>query len=348
MVVSTEKNIGSDTTVLNPEDVKVIAIKLPFDLQERILAFPFLHALHDRYPDAEIHFITPKKEIEVLNLLPFKAYYHEFDEDEILTVFDVHRYCAYAKIFNVDLFVSLTNSFADACLGLGLRAKKRLGFSDNWKTLVLTQKINRPIGHHITEDFFALYKEHIGGEVDTKLKVMSRELSPIVPEWDSIPYIAINLAPLRNGLVETEWIELFSHFENQRIVLFASDEQIKFLSQADVFLAKLNKKNVYVVFKYPTWIELARMLAFARGVISFSGPVTSYSCYTGTKTLILYDREDPQRFGPFYFLADMMILSVTDSGSNSAQTTSGTVIQPKISFDMSQVYEKAVDFFRLK
>ena len=97
------ENLLDDNAPAEPL-VKVIAIKLPFDLQERFHTFPFLHAVHELYPLAEIHFITPKKQIEVLNLLPFKAYYHEFDEGEIASVFDVHRYCAFAKIFNVDLF----------------------------------------------------------------------------------------------------------------------------------------------------------------------------------------------------------------------------------------------------
>lgn len=347
MVTQTEENSGNDLAPAPPA-VKVIAIKLPFDLQERILAFPFLHALVAFYPESEIHFITPKKEIEVLNLLPFKAYYHEFDEDEIQNIFDVHRYCAHAKIYNVDLFISLTNSFADACLGLGLRAKYRLGFAGGWKTIVLNQKINRPIGHHITEDYFALLKEHMKGEIDGKLKVMSRDLNPVIEDWDSLPYIAINVAPLKNARISEDWIDLVSQFENQRIVFFSSEDQEIFRSQAEAFMSKLPKKNLYVMFKYPSWIDLAKMLAFAKGVISYSGPVTNYACYTGTKTLILYDREDPQRFGPFYFLSDVMILGAADPTLVHNQNNPSSVIQPKKTFDMAQVFEKAVEFFRLK
>lgn len=321
------------------EEVKVIAIKLPFDLQERILAFPFLHAIREKYPEAEIHFITPKKEIEVLNLLPFTAFYHEFDEDEIKSVFDVHRYTAHAKIYNVDLFISLTNSFADACLGIGLRAKQRLGFGDGWNSLVLTKKIPRPRGHHITEDYFALYKELVGANVDVKSKVMSRDLTPVIENWDSLPYIAINLSPLRNAGIEPEWFDLLSFYENQRIVFFASEEQEKMQMLIQPFLAKLPKKNLYINFVYKNWIDLAKMLAFSKGVISYSGPAASMSAYTGSKTLILYDREDPQRFGPFYFLSDIMILGVTDPQA-------GGLVQRK-PFDMDQVFEKSVEFFKL-
>lgn len=317
---------------------KVIAIKLPFDLQERILSFPFLHAISDFYPKADIHFITPKKEVEVLNLLPFKAYYHFFDEDEIKTVLDVHPYTANANIYNVDLFISLTNSFPDACLGLGLRAKKRVGFSDNWKTMVLTHKTKRPIGHHVVEDFMTLFELATGTPVSQRLRITSRPLQKIL-EGDT-PYIAINLSPLRSGSIEDEWIELISKFEGQRIVLFSSDDQVQVQPLIDTFIKLLPKTNTYEVFFHKDWIELGRMLAFARGLITYSGACAALGAYVGTKVLILYENEDPQRTGPFYFLTDVVIMK-------SISPVQEKVLRDRNNFDMDEVFEKALEFFRL-
>lgn len=328
------------------EVVKVIAIKLPFDLEERILTFPFLHAIREHYPEADLHFITPKKEIEVLNLLPFTAYYHEFDEDEIENVFDVHRYCASAKIYNVDVFISLTNSFVDACLGLGLRAKKRVGFSDNWKTLVLTHKIPRPVGHHVVEDYYALYETLVDAKVNTRLKVMSRDLTAIVPDADEQPYIAVNLSPLRGPTIEDEWIELLSSFENQKILVFATDEVVKFQGLVEPFLAALPQKNLYINFSYKNWIELARMLAHARGLISYAGPAGGIAAYVGTKSVLLYESQDPQKTGPFYFLADVAVMGVNNPNVVNANNSSGS-IKNRTTFNMSEVFIKAMEFFRL-
>lgn len=346
MVTQAEEN-PSGLPSSSVEEVKVIAVKLPFDLQERLLSFPFLHSLREKYPEADIHFITPRKQIEVLNLLPFHAYYHEFDEDEIQTIFDVHRFTANAKIFNVDLFVSLTNSFVDACLGIGLRAKRRLGFSDGWKTLVLTDKTPRPVNHHLAEDYFALYRQLVGANVDMKLKVMSRELTAVISDWDAEPYIAINLSPLRGPTIEDEVFELISNFEGQKIILFASEDQEKIQLLIEPFMARLSKKNTYVNFVYTSWIDLAKMLAFARGVITFNGAVASVSAYVGAKTLILYDSEDPQRMGPFYFLSDIIVLGVNDPTLANSTTSRGP-IQERKRFNMNEVFEKAMEFFRLK
>lgn len=319
-----------------------IVIKLPFDLQERLLSFPFLHALSEHYPKAELHFITPRKDIEVLNLLPFKAYYHEYDEDDFKTVFDVHRYAVNAKIMGeVDIFFSLTNSFVDATLGLAFKAKERIGFADNWKTLVLNKKTLRPTGHHLCEDYFTLWKLHLGGEVDTKkIKVMSRDLPPVVADWDTLPYIAVNLAPTKGAWISNDWLEFVSQFENKRFVFFASEEQDKVQLLMDSFLASLPKNNFYEPFLLKNWIDIAKMMAFARGVVTYNGPAASVAAYTGSKTIILNDREDPQRFGPFYFLADIMLISP------EALKEEGT-LRPPQTFDMGHVVDRACDFFKL-
>lgn len=330
--------------VNTPESVKCIAIKLPFDLQDRILTFPFLHAISEYYPKAELHFITPKKEIEVLNLLPFKAYYHEFDEDEITNILEAHRYAANAKIYNVDLFVSLTNSFADAFLGIGLRAKKRVGFADNWKTLLFTHKIMRPVGHHVVEDYLALFEQVVGHAVSKRLKVISRDLTRM---WDEeTPYIAINIAPLRDATIEQEWIDLISLFEHQKIVLFSSEDQIKIQMVMEPFLELLPKNNTIINFTYHDYIELGRMLAFAKGTITYAGPAGALSAYVGTRTLALYENEDPQKTGPFYFLSDVAVMGVNNPTLVNS-TTDTKLLKDRKTFNMVEVFTKASEFFNL-
>lgn len=324
--------------------VKNIAIKLPFDLQERILSFPFLHLIRERYKEADLHFITPKKNIEVLNLLPFSAYYHEFDEDEIENIFDVHRFTATAKIYNVDIFISLTNSFVDACLGLGLKAKIRLGFSDGWKTMVLTHKTPRLMGHHVTEDYLTLYRTLVGENLDLKPRVISRDITAVIPDWDTQPYLAINLSPIRHAGIEDEIMELINYFENQRIVLFASEDQEKIDHLIGPFIDRLNKRNTYINFFHKNWIELAKMLAFSRGVLTFNGPVVSLSAYVGARTVVLYDSEDPQKLGPLHFLAETLILNVNDPTVSKTGLQTGS-IQERRRFNMNEVFGRAFEFF---
>lgn len=342
MAISSEQ----DSVVEVADEVKVIAIKLPFDLQERILTFPFLHLIRELYPKADIHFITPKKQIEVLNLLPFSAFYHEFDEDEIENIFDVHRYTATITLYNVDLFISLTNSFVDACLGIGLRAKKRLGFSDGWKTMLFTHKTPRPVGHHVTDDFLALYQVMDSGVISSRLKVLSREVTPIIPDWDTMPYLAINLSPIMHAGIEDDILELINFFEDQRIVIFASEDQEKIDHLIEGVINRLNKKNTYINFYHKNWIELAKMLAFSRGVITFNGPCASFSSYVGARSVVLFDTEDPQKHGPLYFLGENLMLNVNDPMYGAAATSKG-ILRDKRRFKMMEVFGASFEFFKM-
>lgn len=338
MAISTEKD--------SVEEVHVIAIKLPFDLQERLLSFPFLHLIRDKYPKAEVHFITPKKHIEVLNLLPFTAYYHEFDEDEIQNLLDVHRYCATAKIYKVDLYISLTNSFIDASIGLALNAKERLGFSDGWKTILLTKKTTRPQGHHLTEDFLTLYKTLFGENLNLRPKVISRDVTAVIKDWDTDPYIAINLSPIRHAGIEEEIKELINYFDNQKIILFASEDQEKIHHLIEPFMNSLNKRNNYVFYTHTSWIELAKMLAFSRGLITFNGPIASLAAYMGTRTVVLFDTENPQRSGPLYFLSETLLLNVNDPTVSKNPSHSGSIRNRRM-FNMNEVFGRAFEFFRM-
>jgi ADP-heptose:LPS heptosyltransferase len=337
MALSTKDDNGSEGFL--ESGLRHIVIKLPEGLQERLLCLPFLHALRDKYPESEFHLICPKNQIEVLNLLPFRAYYHEYSEEEIKTPFDAHRFAVQAKIHQVDLFVNLTNSFADACLGISLRAKLRLGFSDGWKSLLLNRKLKRPTNHHLCEDFLALYQELTGAPADLKLKVLSRELMPVLKDWDNPHYIAINLSPLRQAAIEEEWLRLISNFRNQRIVFFSSEDQDEVQFLIKPFLARLPAQNEYINYVYSSWIELAKLLAYARGTITYEGAAAGLSAYVGTKTLILYDREDPRRTGPFYFMTDVKILQASQKPQD--------ILTPRSQFDMQEVASMAFDFFRL-
>jgi len=325
--------------------IKSIAVKLPFDLQERFCTFPFLHAIRNLYPKADLHLITPKFQIEILNLLPFEAYYHEFDEDEIQTILDVHRFCVNSKIFKVDLFISLTDSFPDSCLGLGFRAKERLGFSDGMKSWVLNQKAPRPIGHHLAEDYLSLINVHLKSTEENKQKVSSRELPVVVENSVELPYIAVNLSPLRGAVIEEEWRELCDQFIGERIVFFASSDSEKIYLQVQEFMDNLQGSNSYEFFKHQSWIDLGKMLAHAKGVITYNGPAASLSAYVGSKTLILFDQENPQRTAPFLFGGDINILQNSDPAVNDAPDPKGESIKPRVKFSVDQIFQRVGSFF---
>jgi ADP-heptose:LPS heptosyltransferase len=174
---------------------------------------------------------------------------------------------------------------------------------------------------------------------------MSRELPAVIPEWDSMPYVAINLTPMRDAVIDEEWMKLVYEFENQRIIFFSSEDRERVAPLIEKFIARLPLKNTYSFYFQKDWIELAKMLAYARGVITYEGPLASIAAYVGAKTLILYDRRDPQREGPFYFLSDIALLTSKDSSVTLQQAPS--LLKGRTIFDMHAIQAKAFQFFKL-
>lgn len=112
------------------------------------------------------------------------------------------------------------------------------------------------------------------------------------------------------------------------------------------FLELLPKKNTYINFTYHDYIELARMLAYARGTITYAGPGGALSAYVGTRTLALYESEDPSKTGPFYFLSDVAVIGVNNP--TMINSTSDTkIMKDRKTFNMTEVFAKASEFFKL-
>ena len=315
--------------------VRTIAVKLPQEMQLRVLSFAFLHALRQVYPEAEVHLICSKQGIELLNLLPFKSFfYHEFDDQDCSSVFDVHRYCAAVKIYNVDLFISLSDSFLDSAIGVGLRARKRIGYKKGFNGLLLNEVHTWMKGQHVVDNYYQL----IGFDPQTSLRILSRQLTPILEK--DLKYIALNVGPLHNGQIDQVWEGICHHLQNQNIVLFTDLCEDKFILNQNEFISRLNPKNNYKFFLSENYIELSRMISFAQGVITRNGVVSCLSAYCGSPTLILNDREDPQIFGPFNFLAEikMMNIDFRPAGSDMSKPAE---------FSAESVALSAFDFFKL-
>jgi len=313
----------------NLEKKTVIVVKLPEDVTDRLFSFPFLHTLSDIYKIADFHLISNVSDIEILNLLPFKAFYHSYEAGELSSLMDAHRFAVNAKIFNVDIFINLTDSFIDSSLGYSLRAKTRLGFKGNFKKIFLNQSMERPTGLHRSEDYLSLLNLHLNRFLDSKIRIISRDLPPIIDSWEQEPYIAINLSNPDANFIQDKWVELINHFEEEKIIFFASNDQEKIQFMMEGFLPRLSKKNTYESFILKNWIDIAKMTSYAKGVITFEGSGSLLAAYSGTKTIALFQNENPQIYGPNHFLADVMTLDF------------------KGAVNMGLVADKAHSFFKL-
>ncbi len=322
---------------------QVLAIKLPSSLQERMMCLPVIHLLRDAYPEADIHFISPNHKIEMLFALPFEAYWHPWNDDEIKTVFDVHRFAATQHLPDVDIYFSLGDNFNDLILGKFLGAQKRVGFAEGWKSWFMTSFVKRPTGHHLSEDFFALFKHFTNRRIPEKMQVRGKELPPFYPEEEG-PYIAIDLWPFSPGKIDEFWTEYFALHDGKRFVLFFSGDEAMGAILADQWIQRLSPRNRYELFLNPNWIELGKMLAHAKGLVARAGASVSYATYLGTDALIIYETGEPRRDAPIPFYANWQILDLRDPTSSQKLPVPG-ILKPRPQVSPDVLFQKTSEMF---
>lgn len=323
-----------------------IAIKLPSLLQERLAAFPVIHLLRDAFPNADLHFISPDHRIEILYSLPFEGFWHSWNDEEIKTPLDTHRLATTLRIPPIDLYISLGTSLRELTLGTFLGAKRRVGFAEGWRTIFTTLPVKRPVGHHITEEYFALYQALTNNRVPPKLKVMGREMLPFFKGGEEEkPYLAVDLYPFAPGKLDDFWVDYFSMFEDKRFVLFFSDEEAKGGLLAEGLINRLPKQNKYDLFLNSNWLELGKMLAHARGLVARSGASVSYATYLGTQTLAIYETGDPRKDAPFYNFADWRLMDLRDPTLSAATTPTISALKAKATVDPVMLFQLTSETF---
>lgn len=329
-----------------PVERQTIVVKLPAPLQERLLAFPFLHLLREAFPEADLHFISPQHKIEMLYTLPFQGYWHPYDDDGVGNVFEAHRFATTLKISKVDIYISLGKSVPELALGTFLSAKKRVGFAEGWKAWFTTVPVKCPTGHHKSEEFFALFQTMSNIKIPDKLRVMGRELPKFFKDTEeSLPYLAVDLYPFAPGKLDQFWFEYFSLFEGKRFALFFSADEAKGGLLAESFVERLPKQNKYELFLNGNWIELGKMLANARGLVARSGASVSYATYLGTSALAIYESGDPRLDAPFYNFANWQLLDLRDPTNGSTVGGGGgvkgkPVVDPVVLFEQTNLMFK--------
>jgi len=300
-----------------------IAIKLPNDLREKVLTFPFLHTLHEQLKlqleEGEqliIHLISLKSDIDVLNLLPFHAYYHQLEKDDLKSVFTIHRACSNFNMNTIDCFISTTTSFIDASIGKTLRAKTTIGYETGKNGWVLNKKIKLISGGHKSEQVYILLKG-ILDEIPSMPFVESRILEPTYLDHRENPYIVINIDYL-SGEPNPEWFEFIEFFVNKRFVFMASDVHLDDQKEKlEEFIEKLPRKNTYKVYEYDSNISFAKLVSYSMGFVTHDSPLVNIASYCNTLVFLINIKENLKLYGPEFFNGEVWNFSLNDPNYTS-------------------------------
>lgn len=331
-----------------------LAIKLPGDLRRRVCSFPFLQALvkglrsqieasNKELPEEEqdvlkVHLIAEKEHLDTLNLLPFSAFYHELEKEDLKSVFTIHRAVKNFKIDKVDAFLSLSESFVDASIGKTLGAKLRAGFAIGKNAFFFNQKVPLLKGRHYTEQYHEFLKVFLETAPEHPAKGFSRELDSLVGNWQEEPYYLVNLSVGQEGEIEEFWSELFSLAQNQRFYFVCDSLPLNRQRETiQEFIHKLGSNNTYCALELESLIDFSKYASYAQSFITMDSALMQLAAYCGGHVHFLRKKETMQTSGPIYFLGEVRYFNLSEP-----------VYREGSSFAYHKVFDEILEFMDLK
>lgn len=300
-----------------------VVVKLPNNINERILAFPFLNILNQYMEERiqknkesqdkfQIHLISLDNGVEILNLLPFHAYYHELKSEDLISVFSVHRGCIDFKLpSEIDIYISTTDSLVDASIGKNLKAKEKIGFSSSLNNWFLTKKIQKSVSKHQSEQICDLVKP-LTGFVSKIPVCSSRILERTSQAEEDKAYILVDL-DLVEETVNPVWKDLFELASGAHFILSlcATDDFTQEL-RVSTFIKSLPKTNTYEFYKFTSYIEYARLISFSEAFTTLSPDLMLLASYCGKQTVFFNRDYNFNSNGSQYLRGEVINTMITD------------------------------------
>ncbi len=299
-----------------------IVIKLPNKLDERILSFPFLHSLYQncelRLEEDEVinlHLLASKEHIDVLYLLPFNAYYHEIDPEDLKSIFTIHRGVVELKIEKPEIFISTTESFVDASIGKNLNIPRKAGFAISKNKIFLTDKIERNNELNFSDQLFPLIKV-IEPYPKQMINAYARSVKPPYSDWSEGSYTLIDIASPKDKL-DPIWKEFFDLAPASKFVLMGSQlSEVEQKDQVNEFIKELPDKHQYKFFLYQSNIEFARVSAHSKDFVTANRALSLLASYVGANNILIGPKNTLESYGPKYFRGECEFIEVKNSSSD--------------------------------
>jgi ADP-heptose:LPS heptosyltransferase len=305
-----------------------IVIRIPDSIEERVASFPFLKALRNHFlkvieeseeevvEDLALHLVTEETSIDVLYLLPFNAFYHDYPKAELKNIFNIHRTAVNLKVPHVDYYFSLTDSLADATMGLSLKAKHRIGFITPKTKMMFQYGLERMEGATLAEQYMSLLRPIIE-EIKPPPIVVSRELEAIVEDHFDHPYFVCNL-PLVNNEIPSEWIEFLEFFENIKIYVMCEDLILEHegADRSEILKEKFKAhsfKSTVIPIDHKNIIEWGKLISYAKFFISEMRPYVHIACFCSGLCYVVGEKPNNSQLSLSNFTGEVRYITPGDS-----------------------------------
>ncbi len=283
-------------------EINKVLIKFPQSKDDVFSCFPFVVALSEALPKAEIFIVVEEGVMPAFSFLPFKI--KVFQRPKLKNNLPgTHQFCANLNdIFNIDVYFDLEGSFNSAFMGFNFRAKERVGFEEGWNKYLLTTKYQQMPALDLEARMIYLLEKFLNVSFsDLKIYVRKDSSKPddkleaLFSAPEAPRFILVMLNDFHSVVKEIElWKQFFDCFENQNFIVYADSHQ----QAVSEILHKMDSKNKLYMHYGDDFGVLKYLLSKVAGVVTNNLWAEGLSIFYGvdTVTLLEKDKKYPQYF----------------------------------------------------
>lgn len=273
-----------------------ILVRLPNWLGDMVMSVGFIEQLEKYFPGASVSVIAKKGIHELLPYFPQLDQQFIFSKDEypgLRGLYNFGRKIRQAK--NFDLFYSLPDSFSAAFMGHATGARKRIGYKNELREILLTNSYSKPKSIHRVEEYIKLLELFTGKEaaaVSVKLRHDFERKKHVV--------VNINSEASSRRFTTAKAIEIISSLRkniDNEILLIGAPREKEYVEA--VLNALPEKNNIRSIAGTTSLPQLVEVLASAQLVLTTDSGPAHLSNALGTTTIVTFGAGNENNTGPY-------------------------------------------------
>lgn len=276
-----------------------ILVRLPNWLGDVVMATGFLQALHEQYPGAEIHIILKKELAVIAEYIPQRLETHLFSKTDFPGIKGAFQFGKSLRKYNFELFFSLPDSFSSALIGWATGAKKRIGYKNELRSLLLTHVFQKDRGKHRVLEYISLLEKFAAEEVVAPRTSLSVQTT--APLKERLILLNFNSEASSRRMPKEKAISLVEKiirkFPDYTIGLLGAPKELPFIQS---IIAAFETQPTISNFAGKTSLKgLIELLGKCSVLLTTDSGPAHLANSIGTPTIVLFGAGNEQNTAPF-------------------------------------------------
>ncbi|MGG9963351.1 lipopolysaccharide heptosyltransferase II [Ferruginibacter sp. SUN106] len=279
------------------KQVQHILIRLPNWLGDMVMSTAFVKAVHDQYPDATIDVIAKKGIDFLLDYFPVHSQRFIFNKEEYSGLTGAYKFGRQIqKQKKYDIFFCLPDSLSSAVMGLAIGAKKRIGYTKELRSALLTNAYHKKKNIHRVEEYIDLLQQFLKREIN----VLPVELKNNARAQKNAVIVNINSEASSRRLPKEKAVSVINLLRKNidtKIILVGSNKEAIFVEE--VFNALDDKNNISNMAGKTNLQELLILLGSCTTMLTTDSGPAHVANALGTHTIVLFGAGNENNTAPY-------------------------------------------------